>query len=71
MISPHDIEMEDISNFFFDTVLVISNMRYFKSQELAPLRGDDERDINWALCEDVAIGFTMELRERWLHKDHV
>ena len=41
-MSPRDIKMEDISNVFFDTVSGVSNMRYFKSQELAPQHGDEE-----------------------------
>ena len=45
-MSPHDIEMEDISNFFFDTVSGVSNTRYFKSQELAPQHGEEEQEIN-------------------------
>ena len=28
---PHDIEIEDIFNAFFDTVSRVSNVRYFKS----------------------------------------
>jgi hypothetical protein len=35
MMNPHDIKIKNISNVFFDTVLRVSNMRYFKSQELS------------------------------------
>ena len=34
MLNPHDIEGSDISNVVIDTVLGVSNMRYFKSQEI-------------------------------------
>lgn len=37
MMNPHDIEMKDNCNVFFDTVLGTSSMRYFKLQH-----GNDE-----------------------------
>ena len=43
-VESHDIEMEDIPNVF-DTISGISNMRYFKSQELEVQHGVDEREI--------------------------
>jgi hypothetical protein len=42
MTSPHGIVMEDISNIFFHTMYGVSNMRYFKSQELVLHHGDEE-----------------------------
>ena len=34
MMSPTDIDTEDISNTFFDIILCVSNMRYFNAQQL-------------------------------------
>jgi hypothetical protein len=49
MMSPHDIEIKDICNVFFDTVSRTSNTRYPKSQELALQHEDEDHDINCAL----------------------
>lgn len=49
MMNPHNIELEDISNVFFDMVLGVSNMRYFKSQEMAHDYCDEERESNGVL----------------------
>lgn len=35
MMNPYDIEMENISKVFFDTMSGASNMRYFNAQGLA------------------------------------
>lgn len=42
MMSPRGIVMEDISSVFFHTMYGVSNMRYFKSQELVLQHGDEE-----------------------------
>lgn len=34
MMNPHDIQMEYISNVFYDTIKGVSNMRYFNAQKL-------------------------------------
>ena len=50
MMNPHGIEMEDISNHFFDTVSGVSNMRYFESQQIALDHCNEEREVNFVLC---------------------
>lgn len=45
MMNPHDIEIEDISNIFFDNVLGVTNMSYFKSQKLVFDRHEKEREL--------------------------
>lgn len=34
MTSPYDIQMQNTSNVFLDTMIVVSNMRYFNAQGL-------------------------------------
>ena len=46
-MSSCDIEMEDI---FLNTISGVSNMRYFKSQQIAHDYTDQERAVNCALC---------------------
>ena len=46
MMNPHDIDMKDIFNMFLDTILVDTNMKYFKSQQIAMEHGDEEEAIN-------------------------
>jgi hypothetical protein len=75
-MSLHDIEMKGITIFkiFYDIVLGISNMRYFKSQELVLEHGDENQAINCALCNNAIVGldsYVRELCDRWLHEDHV
>jgi hypothetical protein len=51
MMNPHDIEMEDTyRSVCFDTVSGVTNMRYFKSHQLAFDRHEKEREINRVLC---------------------
>lgn len=56
MMNPHDIEIEDIFNIFFDTMLGVTNVCYFKSQQLVFDRHTKEREINRALCQNRGKG---------------
>lgn len=62
-MNPHDIDMEDISNFFFDTMLRVTNMRYLKSQQIAFEHGDEEETINRVLCKERVVGLDGEVRD--------
>ena len=50
-----DLEMKDISNVFFNRVTGMSNMRYFKSQEIAHNHCNEERKTNCALRNDCGM----------------
>ena len=43
MTNPRGIEMEDTSNNFIDMVLVVPNMRYLQSQQIALDHRNEER----------------------------
>lgn len=69
---PHDIEMKNISNVFFDTVSGMLNMRDFKSQEIAHNHCDEEREINCALhngCGIKSDSDDVDLQKQWLEED--
>ena len=46
MMNPHDIEMENTYSVCFDTVLEVTNMRYFKTHQRAFDHHEKEREIN-------------------------
>lgn len=76
-MNPHDIEMEDISNVYFDTILGVSNMRQFKAQETVDDHQVEERDINNGLHVGVGLhdkgsdSVLRYLHEQWLQEDIV
>ena len=45
MLSPHDIQMEDKKNIFFDTIMGVSSMRYFIAKGIALDHRERERVI--------------------------
>ena len=44
MLSPHDIQMEDKKNIFFDTIMAVSSMRYFIAKGIALDHRERERE---------------------------
>lgn len=62
-MNPHDIDMEDISNVFFDTMSRVTNMRYLKSQQIAFEHGDEKEAINRVLCKECVVGLDGEVRD--------
>jgi hypothetical protein len=56
MMNLHDIVMEGISSVFFDTITRLSNMRYFKAQEITPNHQRQEREIIKNLHKEVGGG---------------
>lgn len=72
MMNPHDIKMKNISYVFFDIVLRVSNMRYFKFQELAHDHYDEDRDHNRVLCHACVVDLDADvanLKRMWLEGD--
>lgn len=69
----HDIEMEDISNFLFNIISKVSNMRYFKSQQIALDHREEEREVNH-VHDNCRVNVDLEARyleERWLQEEEV
>ena len=62
MMNPYDIEMEDISGVFCDTNLGVSNMRYFKSQQIAHEHRDEEREVNRVLHDNCGLNKITRVR---------
>jgi hypothetical protein len=76
MIDPHGIEMVDISNNFFDMVSGVSNMMYFKSQQIVLNRRNEEREVNSVLHHTYGIALDADLgregvgeEDMWLQKN--
>lgn len=57
------LHMKDIFNVFFDTTSKVTNMRYFKSQQIAFEHGDEEETINRVLCKERVVGLDGEVRD--------
>lgn len=76
-MNPHGIEMEDTSNNFFDMVLGVSNMRYFKSQQIALDHCNEEREVNFVLRHTCVVAMDADQGEKgvgglehmWLQED--
>lgn len=69
MMNPHDIEMEDISNVFDETVSWVSNMRHFKSQQITLDHYEEEGEVNHVRCHTVGVNLdsnARDLEEQWL-----
>lgn len=77
MMDPYDIEMEDISNIFVDTISNVTNVRYFKAQEIAHGHQVEEKEINNGLCvnvglkDDASNPFLKDIHEQLLREDVV
>ena len=74
MVNSHDIEMEDISSVLFNIVPEASNMRYFKSQQIALDHREEEREVNHVPHDNCGANVDLEARyleERWLHEEEV
>lgn len=56
MMNAYCIEMEEISNNFFDTMMGVSNMRYFNAQGLMFENRAEDREINHALHHEQVVG---------------
>lgn len=77
MMNPHDIEMGDILDVFFDTITGISTMRYFNAQQIALEHRAEEQEIDQAQCEETHVvvdgdGVNPELEELqrvWMVED--
>ena len=52
MMNPSNIDMEDVSNVFFNTIWGVANMRYFHAQQLVVHRREEEQEIDCALRVD-------------------
>ena len=52
MMTPYDNRDGRYPNVFFDTISGVSNMRYFKSQQVAHERRDEEREFNRVLRDN-------------------
>lgn len=63
MINPHGIEMVDKLNNFFDMVSGVSNMMYFKSQQIALNRRNEEKEVNLVLHHTYGIALDVDLGE--------
>lgn len=57
MMNPYNIEMKDISNVFFDTIIRVSDMSFFNAQELTLAHRLEEQAINRVLHHEQAVGF--------------
>lgn len=72
MMNPHDMKMKNISYVFFDSVLRVSNMRYFKFQKLAHDHCNEDSDHNrvlWHACVVDLDADVANLRRTWLKGD--
>lgn len=75
MMNPTNINMEDISNVFIDTIswYFDANMRYFNAQQLMVFRREEEQAIDCALCDDWNLRTTnptfTDLRHWWIKED--
>ena len=56
IMNPHNIDMEDISNVFFDSIPRLVNMRYLKSQQITIEHADEKGTISRALHENCGVG---------------
>jgi hypothetical protein len=54
-MNPHNIEMQDIPNVFFNIVSGVSNMRNFKSQKIMHDHCNKEKGINNVLHHSCGI----------------
>jgi len=52
MMNPHDTQMKDISNVFFDSITNVSNMRYIHAQQTSVDHWVEERNINLTFHDD-------------------
>lgn len=68
VMNPMDIDMEDVSNIFFDTIMGVENTSYFNAQHLVVDHWVEECEINRALRDDCSTCGTgdplMDLRDQ-------
>jgi hypothetical protein len=55
MMNPRDITTKDISNVLLDTMTTVSNIIYFKAQEIAHDHRCEKRQITKSLNEEVGL----------------
>jgi hypothetical protein len=67
-----DTKMKIISYVFFDTILAVSNMRHFKSQQIALDHLEEEREVNRIIRDNCGVDVDSEARDledTWLRED--
>lgn len=57
MMNPYNIEIKDISNVFFNTIMGVSNMSFFNAQGLTLAHLLEEQAIDRVLHHEQAVGF--------------
>jgi hypothetical protein len=70
----HDMDMEDISNAFFDMVSRMTNMRYLKSRQISHKHCEEKREVNRVLhdsCGLIEDSNSVDMEEASLRKDVV
>ena len=72
--NPNDIKKEDIFHCHFFIWCQCNQHKVFKISTITLEHGDEERQINHALCEGCAFGLdgnTKDLEARWLKEDEL